>query len=467
MKPSTSIRVIEKRGSSALGISDALSHGGRGLLATPSGAVACELEPVGIDANGARYELRVTNGTAGVLAATVSAVRVDEGRPVAALAVEIEPHAAIRTGFTLDATLAYERVAAEVHGEGVHLVVEAPPPRGGRPRRRWVPPAVALGAAAALAGAVLIVVGVNRPRVVDAALLATPDGKLVARWATAGKGSASYVLRDAAGAVVGGGPLPSGSGTMPVGQGDAASLHVAIANAFGGDARDAAYGRATPPPAVRIVATAPPRIASLGIDPPRANAPLTVHYSATARDLQLSIVDRTGATWFATKTPSGEGVTQIPAPPAGPREPYLLVARAEGAGAGQETRVPIPAAVALAAASPAPRASPGAAPAGPAAAGSNATVVDVGGGDTFTVRPDPVRAGQPFLVEIPFAESARVQLVRDRDEVELAGADLHRGERSVALTAPGAAGTYTVRVTLQRGVGLETLVRPLRVFGNS
>ncbi|HEX3463592.1 MAG TPA: hypothetical protein VHS78_06015 [Candidatus Elarobacter sp.] len=471
--------MIAKRGNSALGIPDALSRGGRGLLATPSGAVACELVPAGLDANGARYELRVTNGTPGVLAVTVTAVRVDEGRPIAALAVEIEPHAAIRTGFTLDARLAYERIAAEVRGEGVHLIVEAPPPSGGRPRRRWLVPIGALGIAGLLAGAVLVVVGTERPRVVDAALLATPDGRLVARWATSGSGKPSYELRDAKGDVVAHGPLPSPSGQLELGRGDAASLRVAIANSFGSDVRDAAYGRATPPPAIRIVATPPPRIESIAIDPPRANAPLTVRYAAQARDVRLAILDRTGATYFSTTTGSGRGVTEIPAPPAGPREPYALVATAEGAGGGQETRIPIPAAVVptpspvpVAQSSPGPNASGNPGNQHPnrtsdgSQTGSNATVVDVGGGDTFAIRPNPVKPGDPFVVEIPFADGARVQIVRDRDDVEMAGADLHRGERSVALTAPTAPGSYTIRVTMQRGVGLETVVRPLRLAGH-
>jgi hypothetical protein len=470
--------VIAKRGTSALGIPDALSRGGRGLLATPSGAVACELVPVGLDASGARYELRVTNGTPGVLAATVTAVRVDEGRPIAALAVEIDPHAAIRTSFALDARLAYERVAAEVRGEGVHLIVEAPPPRGGRSRRRWLVPVTALGIAGLVAGAVLVVVGTERPRVVDAALLATPDGRLVARWATSGSGKPTYELRDAKGDVVAQGALPTASGQLELGRGDAASLRVAIANSFGSDVRDAAYGRATPPPAIRIVATPPPRIESIAIDPPRPNAPLTVRYAAQARDVRLAIVDRTGATYFATSTASGTGVTEVPAPPAGPREPYSLVATAEGADAGQVTRIPIPAAVvptpspvpvAQSSAAPSPGAAAGSArtngAAGPSLAGSNATVVDVGGGDTFAIRPNPVKPGDPFVVEIPFSDGARVQIVRDRDDVEMTGADLRRGERSVAMTAPTAPGTYTVRVTMQRGVGLETVVRPLRLAG--
>ena len=251
---------------------------------------------------------------------------------------------------------------------------------------------------------------------------------------------------------------------MPVGRGDAASLHVAIANAFGSDTRDAAYGRATPPPAIRIVATPPPRIASLAVDPPRPNAPLTVRYSAVARDVRLAIVDRAGAIWFATTTPAGTGITQVPAPPAGPREPYMLVATAGGADAGEETRVPIPAALAPPTAAPTVAASPGAKAAVQAPATvSNATVIDVGGGDTFSIRPSPVRPGDPFVVEIPFADGARVQIIRDRDDAELSGADLRRGERSVAMTAPTAPGAYTVRVTLQRGVGLETVVRPLRL----
>lgn len=457
---------LVRRTAGILGIPRASSRGGHGLVASPSGAVACELLPLGIDDQGARYELRITNGTSSLLAATASAVSLDSERPVAALAVEIEPYATVRTGFALDPGLAYERVAAEVRGNGVHLVVEAQPPRGGKRRRRWVAPAGALGTAAVLAGAVLVVVGFERPRVVDAALLATPDGKLVARWTTSGKGAPSYELRDASGNVVAHGPLPAATGTMPLGRGDAASLHVAIANAFGSDTRDAAYGRATPPPAVRIEATPPPRIASLAVDPLRPNAPLVVRYTAQARDVQLAILDRAGATWFSTTTPSGSGVSEIPAPPAGPREPYTLVARAEGAGAGQETRVPIAAALSAPAPAPSPAPSVAAGRSGGALAGApNSTVVDVGGGDTFAIRPYPVKPGQPFVVEIPYADGARVQIVRDRDDAELAGADLRRGERSAALTAPAVPGVYTVRVTLQRGVGLETVVRPLRLSG--
>jgi hypothetical protein len=433
--------------------------------------VLCELEPVGTDRAGARYELRVTNGTGATLAATVSALRLDERRPVAALAVEIEPHAAVRTGFTLDATLAYERVAAVVQGEGVHLVVEAPPPRGGRSRRRWIPIATALGAAALLAGATLLVVGSGRPRVLAAGLGAGPGGTLVASWRTAGDGKRSYELRNAAGAVVASGPLPGPAGTLPLGRGDAATLHVAIAGALGADARDAAYARATAPPAIRIVATPPPRLATLSVDPPRPNAPLTVRYAARARTVHLAIVDRAGATWFSTTTPGGQGTTQVPAPPPGPREPYALIASAAGAGAGEDTRVPIPAAVTP---SPLPSPSAGAsalpgaagAPGARVPAGSNTTVVDVGGGDAFVVRPDPVRPGQPFVVEVPFGDGARVALSRDRDGAEVAGVQLRAGERSVALVAPLRPEPYTVRVTLQRGQGSETLVKALHFTGS-
>ncbi len=465
MKPSTSTNVIARRGSNALGIPGALSRGGRGLLATPSGAVACELEAIGVDAEGIRYQLRVTNGTGGVLAATASAHCVDEERPVAALAVEIAPHAAIRTGFSLDAGLAYDRVSAEVHGDGVHLVVEAAPPRGGRRRRRWVVPAFALGGAALLAGATLVLFGLERPRVVDAALLASPDGQLLARWSTTGSGSRTYELRDARGDMIAQGPLTAPAGSMPVTRGDAASLRVGVANTFGSDARDAAYARSTPPPAIRIVATPPPRIDRLAIDAPRGNGPLSVHYVALARVVHMAILDRTGATWFSTTTQSGSGVVEVPAPPAGPREPYELVVRAEGASAGEETRVPLPTA-AVQSASPTPQAQASVQPsrtaraAGPDLA-SHTTIVDAGGGDTFGIRPYPVKPGQPFTVDVPSADGARVQVIRDRDGIELSGADLRRGDRSAALTAPDSPGNYTVRVTMQRGYGLETLVRPL------
>jgi hypothetical protein len=469
VKADTPSTALAKTGSSALGIPDRLSPSARGLLATPEGAVACELEPTGIDASGAHYELRITNGTPGVLAARCSAVRVDGSHPVAAIALEIEPHAAIRTGFSLDASLAYERVTAEVHGEGIHLVVDAPPPRGGRPRRRWVPPVIALGAAGVLAGAVLILFGAERPRVVDAALLANPDGRLVASWATTGNGTRTYELRDAGGAVVGQGPLPAPSGTLDLGRGNAASLHIAVANAFGHDARDAAYARATPPPPITIVITPPPAIGSITVDPPQPGAPLTVHYAARARDLHLSIVDRDGKPYFETTTQGGTGVVRIPAPPAGPGEPYQLIARAEGAAGGEQTRISIASAVSPSPSpGPSPSGSPGETappPHGGPPAGSGPTVIEAGS-ETFTISPDPVRAGQPFSVEVPFANAARVELVRDRDGLELAWVDLRAGDRKVMLTAPARDGPFTVRVTVQRGIGTETLVHPLHVIGS-
>ena len=447
-----------------------MSRGGRGLLATPAGAVACELEPLGNDDAGARYELRVTNGTPGVLAATVSAVRLDETGPVAALAVEIQPHAALRTGFALDATLAYERVTAEVRGDGIHMIVEAPPPRGGRPRRRWVGPVIALGTAGLLAGATLMGVAAGRPRVVEATLLAGPNGTTVARWATAGNGTRTYEVRDARGDVVARGSLPGAAGTMDIAIAGAAGLRVAVANAFGSDARDAVYTRATPPPAIRIAATPPPRIESIAVDAPRPNAGVTVRYAARARDLHLSVVDGNGATWYSTTTPSGRGSLQIPAPPPGPREPYLLVARADGSDAREETRVPFPAAV-VPAASPSPSTSPLAqatvAPApGPrrtSAPPPEPSVLEGAGGDSFAMRPDPVVPGQPVVVTVPSADGARVQIVRDRDGIEIAGGDVRRGERSAALITPTEPGAYTVRVTMQRGRGLVSLVRPLHL----
>ncbi|HZO94065.1 MAG TPA: hypothetical protein VFB22_09835 [Candidatus Baltobacteraceae bacterium] len=346
-------------------------------------------------------------------------------------------------------------------------MVEAPPPRGGKPRRRWVLPASAIGIAGVLAGGTLLLVASERPRVVDLQLDAVPKVGLLAHWVTAGNGRRTYELRDAKGAVLASGTLPSASGSMVLGKKRDATLRIAIANGFGTDVRDAGYATATPPPAIRILATPPPRIVSLQVDPPRPNAPLTVRYTAKARDLQLAILDRTGATWFSTTTPSGSGVTQIPAPPAGPREPYQLVARAEGASGGEDTRVPIPASIA---ATPSPAAvANGAAGTftGPGngllQGDANAVVVDVGGGDAFAIRPDPVRAGQPFVVEVPFADGAQVSLIRDSDGADVAGATLHQGERSAALVAPTGRGTFTVRVLLQRGMGNETLVRPLHV----
>ena len=383
--------------------------------------------------------------------------------------MEIQPHAALRTGFTLDATLAYERVTADVRGEGIHMIVEAPPPRGGRPRRRWVGPVIALGAAGLLAGGTLMAVAAERPRVVEATLLDGAHGGTVARWSIAGNGTRTYEVRDARGEVVAHGSLPGASGTMEIAIPAAASLRVAVANAFGSDARDAVYARATPPPAIRIAATPPPRIESLSVDAPRPNAGVTVRYAAHASALHLAVVDGNGDTWFSKTTPTGRGSLEIPAPPPGPREPYLLVARADGSDAREETRVPFPTAV-----QPASRRRRRARPRrtgdrcsdrdrGAAAVPSSRRCSKARAATGSRSRPDPAVPGRPIVISVPSGEGARVQIVRDRDGVEIAGADVRRGDRSAVLITPDEPGRYTVRVTMQRGRGLLSLVRPLHL----
>ena len=458
MKPSTSTNVIAKRGSSALGIPSGMSRGARGLLATPAGEVTCELEAIAIDADGARYELRVTNGTTGTLGATAYAVRVEEGRPVAALAVEIPPQQSVRTGFVLDPRLPYERVAAEVRGEGIHLVVEAAPPRRPAPRRRWLVPAAALGGAAALAGGVLLAYAAARPAVVSAALVASPGGDLIAQWSTRGSTAPTYALLDARGNVRARGTLPAANGTLSLGRGDAATLHVAVANAFGSDSRDAAYARATPPPAIRIVTTPPPRIARISIDAPRPGQPLTVRYAADrTAHVRLAIVDRNGSSWFATTVAPGSGEARVPAPPADGRQPYALVASA--GVAGDETRVPVPTAV-----TPAPVPSASATPRAVETPGPVADPNDVSGGDLI-VAPDVVQPGQTVAVQLPYADGGRLAIVRDADGAEVAGVTVPRNVRRVTLNVPRqGSGPYSVRATIDRGIGSVTLLHHLTLI---
>ncbi|MBV9439020.1 MAG: hypothetical protein JOZ24_03400, partial [Candidatus Eremiobacteraeota bacterium] len=397
---------------------------------------------------GVRYALEVTNETPRTLAATAIAVRTADSRPVAAVAVEVRPHAWLRTGFTLDPSLQYERVSAEVRGEGIQLVVDAPPPAGGKPPKPWALPAFAVGAAAVLAGITLMLVGAERPRVLGASLDPGPHGRMVAHWATIGNGTRTYELRDASGTLVARGPLDVAQGALDLGPVGGARLRVAIGNFFGSDVREATYARAAAPAVVRIRATPPPRIVRLAVDPPRANAPLTVHYAAIARSVRLAIVDRSGATWFSTTTGAGAGVTEVPAPPPGAREPYALVAHAANGSASEDVRVPL-----LAARPPAKPA--------PARAGTfEGARIAAAAGDSFAIRPQRVRRGQPFVVEIPYGDGARVAIVRD-DNVEVASEQLRRGERSIAFIAPRDRKSYTVRVTLDRGQGSESLVRAL------
>ena len=419
-------------------------RGARGAVATGAGAVSCELEPLEPDERGARYELRVRNDTDSVLSATCVAVHVGAIRPVAALAIDVEPHACVRSGFALDAELAYERVAAEIQCENVYLVVEAAIPRGRRRPRAWIGPARIVGLAAVLAGLAVIADITAQPRVLDAALNANSDGKLVARWSTSGWGRRTYELLTQHGDVVERGALPERSGTLRVAGGNVAQLNVALTNSFGTDRRIAAYARATPPPPIRIIATPPPRLASMTIDPPRANEPLTVHYVADAvRSVGLRIVDRSNHTWASVTGAPGRSSMQIPAPPDGPRGPFTLIATAQGElNTSGVTRVTVPTA-------PAPYASPS-----PPAAHAV---------EPMAVFPDRVRPGRSYSVDVPVVGGARVALIRDRDGVEMSAIDLSPGKRRATMIAPSRdGGPYTIHAMVHRGSGFVTFLRRLR-----
>jgi len=298
--------------------------------------------------------------------------------------------------------------------------------------------------------------------------VANPDGRLVASWSTTGTGTRTYELRDAGGAIVGQGPLPGPSGTW------ISAAATAAACGSRSSTRSAAIP-VTPPTrarrrrrAIRIVITPPPAIGSITVDPPQPDAPLTVHYSARARDLHLSIVDRDGKTYFETTTQAGTGSFAFrrrrPA-----RRTVSADRASEGDVAGEQTRISIASAVSPSP-SPSPSASPGAVTeqqprSGGPAATTGATVIETGGSETFTVAPDPVRAGQSFSVEIPFANAARVELVRESRRPELAWVDLRAGDRKVMLTAPLRDGPVHGPVTIQRGWGPKRSVHPLHVTG--
>jgi hypothetical protein len=439
-----------------------LSRGGRGFLAGPDGTVQCELEPLGIADGSVRYQLRVTNGTSRVLAATATAIRADDrSSPVAAIALEVGPRSALRTGFALDATLAYERIYAEVFGEGVRLLVEAPPLPGGFARRPWAIPAAIAGGAAIVAALMLFIIGAGRPHIVAAALSNGPGDAVTASWNIGGDGARSYEARNASGTVIAAGSLDAANGTLPLPP-DTATLHIQAHNALGSDARDAVFARATPPPAQRVIVPAAAHIASLAVDPPQPGAPLTVRYDVRdARAMRLAMIDGAGAVWFSTTTGSGRGTVRIPPPPAD-RAPYRLVASANGDGGETTTSVPLQTAFAsVPTVAPSPHITSAPETAEPAAT----AVPDAptfSNADVLNVTPTHPHPGETIAVVVPSGDGARVALVRDRDSAEVAVAQLGRGHRTAELRAP-AVGSYTMRATLQRGDGTETLLQAVRV----
>jgi len=254
---------------SALGIPDRLSPSARGLLATPEGAVACELEPTGIDAAGAHYELRITNGTPGVLAARASAVRVAKCIRSPPLRWRSSPTPRSGPVSRSDSSLAYERVTAEVHGEGIHLVVDAPPPRGGPAATALGAPVIAVGAAGLLAGAVLILFGAEAAA--RRRRRAAGESRRPAGWRAGRDRNRDANLRAGATRAAqssGRGRCPGRSGTLDLGRGDGGSLRVR-----GRPTRSAAIP-VTPPTRARRAAGDPdrhhaaPAIGSITVDPP-------------------------------------------------------------------------------------------------------------------------------------------------------------------------------------------------------
>ena len=318
----------------------------------------------------------------------------------------------------------------------------APPARGGR-RSPWVLALRVAGLTSLLTGVALVTVALERPHIIEVTLVPGPGGAPVAHWSIAGGGTRTFAARDARGRVIEEGELREPRGFLPLPH-DVSSVRVAVANAFGSDARDVSYDRPAPAPPSRNASAVQPRVA---LEAPRPGRPFIIRYDiARGSKVRVSILDRSGALWFAASAGSGRGTLRLPMPPAGPGEPYALEARALDPGGAETTLFHVPAIAAKAPSAP----SLLAAPERPS---------------SFIVHPDPAVAGSRLAVRVPSSGGGHVEIVRNGDGAWVGSALLRPGEHVAVFKAPPR-GAYTVRVTLRRAGGNETLVRPLH-FGGS
>jgi hypothetical protein len=351
----------------------------------------------------------------------------------------------------------FDRAIAEINGEGVHCIVEAPAPRRLKPRRT-----LALAGYASLIAALFVLAGSAAVRAALPAIAAfalPPEavaGTTVrAEYQTGGWGGLIYSVTAPDGSEIQGGPLAAHSGAIPIAlppsdEGAAYTVQMTVHGPLG-TATATRVLNAIVPKGTRAA-----QIDDIWVKPTVAQPGETVvvGYAATGEGGYVRLLGTDGTIW-AQQPFDHTGATRFVVPPVSDlTEMRVLLHVTRGRSAVQSM-----AGLAVVA-QPAPAAAQ-------AANDLDQTQAVTGGGnDTFEVLNRIVKSGGTIQVRIISPRNGLHIALTDGQSHELTGVDVTADATSVTLRAPVvyAPASYTVVATFTDGFGQESVVEPVSVL---
>jgi len=444
-------------------------HGAGSILALPSGHVAGDIRPIGIDNRRrlALYELRIANETPTPLigfAYPIGSPR--RAGPVSWSTVRVPPlsSVAIPVEIALTRRSQLQRVVAELHGDGVHLTLDAEPLRDKTPR--------AFGKAG-LAVAALLLCGLGsgaysleRPRV---AALAAPEQIVagqsfqVAYALAPGADRARYSVTSADGHIVSQGALETQGSAFAVSlpttkQSAGYDLRVTASNWFGEATRATHVVAIAPKPPV--VARVLPRNVSLDADTVEGGSPIVVRYPKALGSGTVKLLDQDG-TELASALLGKRGSSIILAPRVDVPADFRLVVDARRGAALAEIALPVrilPAQVhtvarAAAAAQPAAQAIP------------SQPIANAPEGSPIAVAATRFRSGQAIVMTVRhYAPGLEITLMDEQGE-ELQKVAVRPEDKQLQVEAPSVTdeARFLIVATFARGAGQDSVIQAISV----
>lgn len=419
----------------------------------------------------ATYALRVVNRTSSALICRTWIISRDgDAMQASPLLVEVAPlatslaHVPVRSGNFAS----IDRAIAEIVGDGVHCVVEAPPPVASR-RRRSHFGAVAIS----LAGLFLLgAAGTLRGEMPRIAAFAVPPEAMTgttihAEYSVSGSGTLSYAVRAPDGRTIQGGTLKQASGSIPIpipaSQNPGAyTLEMQMSGPLGAATATRVLNTLSvhsPQSLARMHGGA--QISSISVQPLVAQPGQTINvaYAAQGDGGYIRLIGSDGTIW-QQRPFSRYGETQLTIPPVSSlREMRVVVHVDKGRTAAQSMAGVL---VAGTAKSGYGAASPIAGDNDPV---TSATASSSDTNDTFEVVEPTVKSGGPIQVKILSPHNGMRIALTDAQSHEITGTDVGTDTDSVTMRAPvvWVATRYTVVVTFTDGFGQESVVAPVTI----
>lgn len=455
-------------GSKALALRPARMPAPKGSAAAieiPGGGVSVLFVLEGFDwrRGVATYSLRVVNNTrSGLVCRTWVISRKGAATLAYPILFEVQPCSTAATQIPVWPRdfHSFDRAIAEVAGEGVHCLVEAPAPRV-KKRPRYA----LLSAASLLAGVLLLAGAAVVEAVPKIVAFAVPPEALAgttvrAEYDVSGAGQLSYAVTAPDGRRLQGSVLNDRSGSIPIAipnssEPGAYTLQITIQGVLGTTSE------------TRVLNAIEPRsredaqIDDISVHPAvvRPGQTLDVAYSAAADTGYLRLLGSDGTIW-AQKPFSSDGQSQFVVPAAaGLHEMRVLLHVTKGRSTAQSMAGIVVAAPAGASAADNPQIAADDDPNLPAATSDDAN-------GTFEVLTKTVRSGGPIAVKIISPRNGMRVSLMDTQSHEISGLDAGADANVVTLRAPTVRvpTRYIVEVNFTDGFGQESIVQPVTVL---